>query len=684
MSVRRTTLAWVWWAGIVLILATTLTVTTLNGFSSVDERTFVPMAATMVLGYATVGALISSRIPGNPTGPLMMGAATGFVAGGFTAEYSQYAIVTVKGSVLFGTAAAWLSNLVWFPVVALLMTLLAVFPTGTVPSPGWRWLPRAFVAVTAVGLAVVILNPAPILLDDGTELANPTGVAGLQPIADVAILLILAALGSLSALSFAAVVVRFRRARGVERQQLRLLTYVAAVSGAVLAFTIVTGLLGADAVSNVAFYFLFAGIGIGVPVALGVAILRYRLYDIDVVIKKTVVFAILVGLLALIGGFVGLLVGLGVVPSLYDTPPLLLVAGVAYGLLTMPLWRLARRIADRVIYGGRATPYEVLTEFSDRVGETYSAEDVLPRMAQILASGNGAEQATVWLRVGTELRPAATWPEGADAPRSPPRGAVDVLHRGESLGALSVVMPASDPMNPSKERLIRDLASQAGLVLRNVRLIAELRESRRRIVAAQDERAKRLERDIHDGAQQQLVALAVKLGLASSLVGRDQDRERELLRELQAEAQEALENLRDLVRGIYPPLLADQGLAPAISAQARKAPIPVHVEADSVYRYPPEVEAGIYFSILEALQNTAKYAKASGATVRLWAADGSLSFEVSDDGVGFDPDATSYGTGLQGMADRLEALGGELTITSRPGYGTTVMGRLRAAAGGAG
>ncbi|MGH2661650.1 MAG: sensor histidine kinase [Actinomycetota bacterium] len=243
-------------------------------------------------------------------------------------------------------------------------------------------------------------------------------------------------------------------------------------------------------------------------------------------------------------------------------------------------------------------------------------------------------------------------------------------------------MPRGEPFSPAAEGLVRNLATQAGLVLRNVRLIEELRASRQRLVAAQDEERRRLERNIHDGAQQQLVALAVKLRLAETITRKDADKGAGLVAEARGETQDALDNLRDLARGIYPPLLADKGLAAALEAQARKAPVPVEVEPDGVGRYPQEAEAAAYFCVLEALQNVAKYAGASRVTVRLWAENGALVFAVEDDGRGFDPQRTPPGSGLQNMSDRLEALGGGVDVRSSPGEGTVVVGRIPVAGAG--
>ncbi|MDP9226641.1 MAG: sensor histidine kinase, partial [Actinomycetota bacterium] len=331
----------------------------------------------------------------------------------------------------------------------------------------------------------------------------------------------------------------------------------------------------------------------------------------------------------------------------------------------------------------------VLTEFSERMADAYATDDVLPRMARLLVDATGATSATVWLLLGSELRPAAS---AGDAPAlqavSAPGGKLpqvsgdfvaEVNHQGGTLGALTVVMPANDALDSAREKLVRDLASQAGLVLRNVRLIEELKASRQRLVSAQDAERRRLERNIHDGAQQQLVALAIKIGLARQLTGRDPAKANALLEQTGREVTEALEDLRDLARGIYPPLLADQGLAAALEVQAGKSPVATSVDANGIGRYPQEIETAVYFCCLEGLNNVVKYAKASSATLKLFERDGMLAFEVVDDGTGFDPASTGYGTGLQGMADRLEAIGGRLEVTSAPGAGSTITGRVRMA-----
>jgi signal transduction histidine kinase len=693
MNVRRLRLPWTLWGVGVLLLVCTLMLVGLNG-SFREDPAFLPIAMVMVLGYCTVGALVASRTSANPTGWLMLAVGVGFILSGLSDEYVRYALETEPGSLPFATAAAWLANWSFLLIGAPILLLLLLFPTGSVPSPRWRHLPVTIVALFSLTAIAAILNPGRLDAGHNVRLENPTGVPELGAAIDVVFPLLGIAILLASLATAVALVLRFRRARGDERQQLRWFAYAAALGGLLLVGTIGSGiLLGLEGeeshpVNEVIFFAFFGVLGIGFPAAIGVSMLKYRLYDLDLVIKKTVVFAILAALITGVGlvvavGAGGLIVGQG-----SDQTLLVLLTGVAIGLLVLPLYRIATKLADRVVFGGRATPYEVLTEFSGRMGETYSTEDVLPRMAGVLGAGAGAERVRIWLRVGGELRSAVSWPGESGSTAKPMRGdalpafdeehAFEVRQQGDLLGAISVAMPPNDPMNPSKERMVRDLASQAGLVLKNVRLIEELRASRQRLVAAQDEERRKLERNIHDGAQQQLVALSVKLRLAESTVARDPAKARELLTQLQEETNATLEDLRDLARGIYPPLLADKGLTAALESQARKAPVPITVEPDGTGRYPQEVESAVYFCCLEALANMAKYANATRADIRLVQGDQELQFAVVDDGDGFDPAASDHGTGLQGMADRLEAIGGTIQVRSGPGRGTTIEGTIPA------
>jgi signal transduction histidine kinase len=204
----------------------------------------------------------------------------------------------------------------------------------------------------------------------------------------------------------------------------------------------------------------------------------------------------------------------------------------------------------------------------------------------------------------------------------------------------------------------------------------ELRASRARIVAAADAERRRIERDLHDGAQQHLTSLAVKLLLAATLAGHDPDLAG-LLEDLGAELKDTAQELRNLVHGIYPPLLRDNGLAAALSDAARLCTLPTTVRAASLRRYPADIEAAVYFCCLEALQNAAKHAGPQ-ATIRLRAREepGTLTFEVTDDGAGFDPRGRGLGTGLRNMADRMGAFGGRLLVQSAPGHGTRVTGAV--------
>jgi signal transduction histidine kinase len=478
------------------------------------------------------------------------------------------------------------------------------------------------------------------------------------------------------AVSVAAVVVRFARSVGEERLQLK---WFAAAAVFLLVMFIVTFWLNSpvlDALFELAF--------LGLWVAVAIAVLKYRLYDIDIVISKAVLYGSLAVFITAV--YTALVVGVGTLAGNTRSPLLAALAAAVVAVAFQPVRQWAGRLANRVVYGRRATPYQVLSDFARRIGGTYSAEGVLPQMAHTVAAGTGAEQVVVWLRVDDQLRPEASSDgslhagllpvAGHELPRLPDADmTAPVVHQGELLGAISVQMPKNEPLGPAGQQLVADVASQAGLVLANAGLIEDLRASRQRLVTAQDEGRRRLERNIHDGAQQDLVALGIKLRLADMTV-EDPVQTRELLGELQADAAGALANLRDLARGIYPPLLADLGLAAALGAQASKSPLPVTVEADGIGRFGQDTEAAVYFCCLEALQNTAKYAHATQVRICLQAQSGTLRFTVSDDGTGYDARHTPMGSGLRNMTDRVAAHGGRLEVQSAPGQGTTVTGQL--------
>jgi signal transduction histidine kinase len=644
--------------------------------------------------WAITGALIVFRQPSNFAGWAFLTIGTSLALGLVGQALVSYGTRVDPGSVPAMGLWAMLGEYT-FLSVSLLPLLFLLYPDGHPPSPRWRWAGR----VLAIGLLIAwpsyILQAGPLnnFVDQGILYQNPLGIEGADFLGTLIALGVVLVMGA-SIACVIALIGRFRRSVGEERQKLRWLAFVGGLAASLLALDIVMSIVGGlifggegDApYFNILWIATFVSLFLGIPAAYLIAIFRYGLWNLDVVVRKAVVYGSLVAVFLILGGAMVLLIGRTIVGVPSGTQWALLVTGLLMGLLFVPLRRASTRLADRIVYRKRATPYQVLTTFSDRVGGTYAADRVLPRMAEVLASGVGADLARVWLRLGDQLVPEASWPEGTPPPPLPladgampaiaAEDAFEVRHLGEILGALSVRMPPSDPMNGSKERLVRDLAAQAGPVLRNVRLIEDLRESRRRIVAAQDERAKALERNIHDGAQQQLVALQVKLGLARRLSDSGSDDVSDLLGQLQEDSQLALENLRDLARGIYPPLLADQGLASALQAQARRSPLPTSIESDGIGRYSQDIEAAVYFCALEALQNVAKYAGASRASIRLGQTDGVLSFEVADDGRGFDPSSTGYGTGLHGMQDRLESIGGRLTIHSAPGAGTTVAGRI--------
>ncbi len=592
--------------GMVLLLAIIVPLAALNGSFSQDPL-FLPINVAVVAGYLGVGGFIASRNPRNPIGWLMMLFALSFELGGGSSEYAIYVLVTNPGSAPLVEAAIWVNAWVFIGAGSLPLILL-LFPTGRVPSPRWRWVSIALVAVLAILGVALAFDPSQVEIATTLHRANPLGIESLRGPIEGVLAIAGWAIGLLSILSLVALVLRFRRAQAEERQQIRWLASAALLGTAFLFLALLTG-FGAEqgtlryAAGEALFIGFLVAVGLGIPTACAFAVLRYRLWDLDLVVQKTAIYSIVA--VVLTGLYLGLL-GLAALAGLGPIPAVLLFV-LTFNLVQ----RRTRRLADRIVYGRRATPFEVLSDFSERVGETYS---------------------------------------------------VDETHQGELLGAITLGCTR-------RTRWIRPRnASPRGWLPRRGSRCATCGSSRssarRRIVSAQDVRAKQLE------------PLAVQLKLLEGQIERSPDQAKAMAEALQEAATTALEDLRDLARGIYPPLLADQGLAVALEAQARRSPVPVEVTPDGLGRYAPDIEAAVYFCCLEALNNIAKYADAGRASVSLSVTDDALVFVVRDDGRGFDPSSLGQGTGIQGMRDRLEAIGGHLDVSSSAGSGTTVEGRV--------
>jgi signal transduction histidine kinase len=669
-------------------------------FATADSYSSIGLFIGAVV-YAWLGTIVLRRTR-NTIGWILLGEGIGLTLSG------ALSALAVLGAAHPGRVPGWdvmglLAELVFIPVIIGLSLMLLLFPTGDIPSPRWRVVELIMLVASMLVLVATALTPTQVVLPApggvSLEYPNPLGMSflrgtfiGTNP-----------GLGAISVPLFVACVValveRYRSGQAELRQQIKWLALVAgafAVSQVVLTVALLA--LGSDSPFTLGVGFLSGNLALfGFPIAITLAILRYGLYEIDLILNRAVVYSLLAAGVTVV--YVAIVAGVGTLVGSRGGPLLTIAAAIAFALLFQPLRRRAQRLANRVVYGDRATPYQVLSEFADAMARTVPLEEQLDEMVSLLASGTGATAIEVWITVGRSLRAIAVWPAGAPVPEpraTPDAGGLEefpdatavfpVRQADEVLGEIVLYKPRNEPLSPTEATLAEHVASQAGLVVRNVRLteelrntIEELRASRRRLVAAQDLERRKIERNLHDGAQQQLVALGVQLSLLERLARNVPDAGplTSTIPQLQATLTDALGDLRDLARGIYPPLLADQGLAAALDAQARKAAVPTSVDADGVGRYDRAVEATVYFCTLEALQNVAKYADATTATVRLGATDGWLTFQVEDDGRGFDPDEAK-GSGIQGMADRLDAIGGSLEITSEPDAGTVVQGRISA------
>ena len=537
----------------------------------------------LVASFAVIGGLIVSRQPTNWIGWICL--SIGFVTSidALVVLYSLLALFDSAAGLRGGLWAAWVVQWLWLPLDSLFFVFLpALFPTGRLLSRGWRWVLWLAVMAYALTIAAAAVYPVMGLWTGGPSCVWSTAIPGpCYQFANPFPLTLPRGLldwlvrfsGSLTSVAVVLVVAslfaRYRTANIEVRAQLKWLSSVFVLCGCCAAALFVVG-VPLHVTTPLLWITLIAAV-LAIPLSIGFAMLKYRLYDIDLVINKALLLGAMAAFItlvyvAIVAG-IGNLVGQGGKPSLW----LSILATALVAVAFQPVRERVQRVANRLVYGKRATPYEVLSQFSERVADVYSSEDVLPRMARVLGEGTGALRADVWIRLGDAIEPAASWPIGEGPPPSPVHIAgqlptsvpgvsriVSVQHQGGLLGAVSINKRSGEALTPVEEKLLADLAAQAGLVLRNVGLTAELqarlkeisrqavelRASRQRIVATQDAERRRLERNIHDGAQQNLVALTVKLRLAANLAKRDPERARTSVRALEDESAQALRTLR--------------------------------------------------------------------------------------------------------------------------------------------
>lgn len=628
---------------------------------------------------AIAGTIVVTR-PKNVSGWALFAVVTVSILENFGYAYGLYPKLSVSGPLPLAWPAVLmalsLQPLKWAFVPAMFLA----FPSGRLSRR------RAVVAAAAVvvpfaAAALVLVTPeAPY---GPTELAVRVAARTYGPAAETAFRVVWFLFQSFAIGCAVWVLFKLSRGDAVVRQQGKWL-----LSGAMV--VLVLELINAvflERVNSPTQFWLWNGAVIVFAVCTGVAITKYRLFDIDLLISKAVLYALIAGVIAIVYTF--LVAALGYLVGTSSPSFALSVAGATGAALVLfPLQERLRRYANLLVFGRRATPYEAMSSFSRALGDALGHDQVLPAMAAAVKNGTGAE----WVQVASLLPGAERTVEVGEPPGSPSE-TFDVTISGETVGKMALCKRRGDVITPTERKLLEDLAVQAGPAVRNVGLAVELesrldeiteqaealRHSRQRIVAAQDAERRRIERDLHDGVQQSLVSLAGQLRALGRFLTTDPEHAKEVVDQLTEEAKATLEQIRDLAHGVFPQILSDAGLGPALRSHAQKMVSNIETVVDpsvESLRLSPQVEVAAYFCCLEALQNVTKHAAGAPAVLTITRRDDTLIFSVTDWGPGFDAAAAVYGVGITGMKDRVAAVGGSLHVSSSPRTGTVVTGTV--------
>lgn len=631
-------------------------------FSGLGGASFLVLALT----FGSVGVVVALRVPGNSIG--LVFCVTGFatVVQLLTWQYADLGLHRTD-RLPAAAAATTVNTMVGEATAGLLALSLLVFPDGRLPSRRWR-LALASV-LTGMVLLVVAGTFRPGRYDQPFAAAsNPFGIAGagaaIRAVEVIGWLFVLAGIASAAA----ALVVRLRRAEGVERQRLKLVLTVGAAAGVAAALLMPTWLVwphGHLQLRIAALGLLFTTF----PIAAGVAILRHRLFDIDFVINRTIVYSAVTLVLAAVFTATNLLLGIALGRgSAWATGAATLVVAVAF----RPLRARMQDVVDRRFNRARYDALRQTADFLELLRAGRAAPEEFERFLRELLADPRLE--ILFFLSETELYVDSRGVSATEAPHDG-REQIPIERDGQPLGLV-----LHDAATEERRTLLRRVVEAGGLALEIARLRVELRRqlaeveySRARIVTAANEERRRIERDLHDGAQQRLVSIGLALRHAQYELAADSpERADETLDAAVAEVEIAIEELRELARGL-PPAQLDGGLAPAFHELASRTPVPVKVNACSE-RLDRGIEAAAYFIGCEAVTNAVKHAHATSILLTAERQNERLIVAVVDDGIGGARPAV--GSGLSGLFDRVAALGGTLRLESEDGAGTTLVAEL--------
>jgi two-component system NarL family sensor kinase len=646
----RLAVAWAGGALIAVLAAGAVAFEIANGGSETPGGlNYVPAITSACLAFGLPGALVLAQGRAVRIGALTMLIGVSFGLTGVATGWAVRAVGVDPGSLPAGEAAIWLCNWAWVPGYCAIPILLLYLPDDRLPSPRWR--PLVLVAIAGIVLLAVGTAVSPYALDDLPlafgEPVNPLAVEELgTPLTTLAAVLLVAC----TALALASIVLRFRRATGTARDQLKWVALGGAATVVILAASFAAGEQG-DVVAAVGM--------VPLPASVAVAVLRHRMWDVDLVINRSLVYAALTVIVVAV--YVALV---SVIGELVDDT----VAGiVAVGLVAValqPLHGRLQRAANQLVYGDRDDPGAALRRLGQRL---VAADEVLPAVAETVARALRLP----YVAVAVDGGPVASHGKARRAER------IQLRYRGQRVGELAAApREPGRGFAPADRRALEAIANQVAAAAHAVALTADLRRSRERLVLAREEERRRLRHDLHDELGPALAALALELESARDLVRARPEQVEQALDRAAARARDGVADVRRLVYDLRPPTLDDLGLAGALeqrAAQLSGGSLRVSVDAPAgLGPLPAAVESAAYRIASEALANSARHAGARVCTVTLAVERGALELRVADDGRGIAADAVG-GVGLRSMRERAEELGGTLAVTARPAGGTEVV-----------